>query len=121
MKRDLVTWDGLSLMTAEEMAFRGEAILTYQETIVDALCRNARETWIGGHTVLAVNSPVLQSEIGERLAKDAAFGAVWFVGGNGETYWSLRSRPPVGIDVSEVAKKYGGGGHVQAAGFKGAV
>lgn len=118
VKRDLVTWDGLYRLTAEEMAWRGEAILTYQETLVESLVKNAREVEIGGFKVLAVNAPVLQSEIGERLAKDHPFGAVWFEGGNGDRYWSLRSRPPTGIDVSAVAKSLGGGGHAQAAGFK---
>lgn len=119
MKRDLVTWDGLAKMTAEEMAFRGEAILTYQETQIDSLVRNARKVIIGGHEVLAVNSPVYQSEIGEKLAQGAPFGAVWYENKDGKKIWSLRSRRPTGIDVSEVAKKYGGGGHAQASGFSG--
>jgi uncharacterized protein len=117
VKRDLATWDGLVTLSAEEMAWRGEAILAYQETQVDYLVKNAREVEIGGYKVLAVNSPVLQSEIGEKLAQGRPFGAVWFEREDGARVWSLRSRPPTGVDVSEVAKKLGGGGHAQASGF----
>jgi len=44
------------------------------------------------------------------------FGAAYFVRDDGKKVYSLRS---VGdFDVSEVAKKYGGGGHRNAAGFQ---
>ncbi len=35
----------------------------------------------------------------------------------GKTAWSLRSTEE-GIDVSEIAKRHGGGGHRNAAGFR---
>jgi hypothetical protein len=47
----------------------------------------------------------------------AKFGATWFQRGNGQYVYSLRSTAD-GIDVSEVARKYGGGGHRNAAGFR---
>ena len=34
-----------------------------------------------------------------------------------KTIYSLRSRPGSDVDVSEIAKQYGGGGHKHAAGF----
>ena len=117
VKRDLVTWDGLAKLSAEEMAWRGEAILSYQEVQTEYLVKNARKIEMGGYKVLSVNSPVLQSEIGDRLAQGHPFAAIWFEREDGAKVWSLRSRPPTGVDVSEVAKKFGGGGHAQAAGF----
>jgi len=37
---------------------------------------------------------------------------------NGAWKYSLYAAPDSGIDVSKIAVKYGGGGHVGAAGFK---
>ena len=65
--------------------------------------------------VPAVHSPVLASQIGERLAADHAFGVIWHQK-DGRRYFSLRSKSG-GISVSEIAAQYGGGGHTHAAGF----
>jgi len=43
------------------------------------------------------------------------FAVGWFQRCDGMFQYSLRSRGEV--DVSEVAKRFGGGGHVKAAGF----
>ena len=47
---------------------------------------------------------------------EAPFVGSYFEDANGTRRWSLRSRPD--FDVSEVAKKLGGGGHRQASGFR---
>lgn len=44
------------------------------------------------------------------------FAATYFVNDKGERIYSLRSTGD--FDVAEIAKKYGGGGHKNAAGFK---
>lgn len=95
----------------------GSAILRWQEKVVRSHVKVAGEIEMDGHKVLAVNTTVLHSEIGEVLAQGRAFGATWFDRNDGVRVWSLRSREG-GIDVSEVAKKRGGGGHRQAAGFQ---
>jgi oligoribonuclease NrnB/cAMP/cGMP phosphodiesterase (DHH superfamily) len=109
----------------------GEAILRYQEKVVSeqaktaaeveiggykVLAANAAEVEIGGYKVLAVNATLLTSEIAGKLAEGRPFGATFFVRKDGKKVWSLRSREG-GIDVSEVAKALGGGGHRDAAGF----
>jgi nanoRNase/pAp phosphatase (c-di-AMP/oligoRNAs hydrolase) len=71
---------------------------------------------LDGHKVLAVNATCLMSEIGERLAQGRPFGATYFVREDGKRVWSLRSCEG-GIDVSDVARRRGGGGHRAAAGF----
>lgn len=48
---------------------------------------------------------------------DAPFAASWFRRGDGVIQWSLRSEDGR-VDVSEIAKKLGGGGHRNAAGFQ---
>lgn len=68
-------------------------------------------------TVAAVNMlPMHCSEVGEILAKNHDIGMTWFERGDGKISFSLRSDGR--IDVSDIAKKFGGGGHKQAAGFE---
>jgi hypothetical protein len=68
--------------------------------------------------VPTVNSPVLQSELGDVLATGHPFAGVWWQGSGDAARWSLRSTPG-GVDVSLIAARYGGGGHRTAAGFRG--
>jgi hypothetical protein len=57
------------------------------------------------------------SELVGGLAEGQPFAFAWFQRADGKYIYSLRSRKG-GVDVSEVAKQYGGGGHAQAAGFE---
>lgn len=104
--------DSLSRMAAD-----GQAITRYESSLVDSICRNAREIELGGHMILAANTSVLFSDVAGKLAESRPFGAAWFIRADGKTQWSLRSRDG-GIDVSEIAKQRGGGGHRNAAGFE---
>ena len=68
-----------------------------------------------GHRTLVANSPILPSQIGNALVKKMPpIGIVWSEKG-GVKKISLRSNGRV--DVSKIAKRFGGGGHKQAAGF----
>lgn len=96
---------------------QGSAILRYKDQVVRSAVENATEIELAGHKVKAVNSTVLFSEIAGELAKGYPFGAVYFIRADGKKQWSLRSRES-GVDVSEVAKRFGGGGHRNAAGFE---
>lgn len=111
---DFKLWDRFDLGT---LITEGEAILRYQTLTVDKLCKNARMMKITDYTVPAVNSGVLQSEIGNRLCElysASPFSAVYFDASD-KTRYSLRS---IGdFDVSEVARHFGGGGHKNAAGY----
>lgn len=104
--------DATSIMRTE-----GAAILRAEKMIVDQHVRNAHEIVIDGHKVLCVNATSLHSEIAGELAKGRPFGVCWFEGDDNERVYSLRSRAE-GIDVSEIAKAHGGGGHRNAAGFR---
>jgi oligoribonuclease NrnB/cAMP/cGMP phosphodiesterase (DHH superfamily) len=118
LPRDFVAWDLLHAADRRDLlAVEGAAILRYQRQIVDSICQAARETEIDGHKVKAVNTSVLFSEVAGKLAEGNPFGAAWFVRSDGKKQWSLRSRDG-GVDVSEVAKRRGGGGHRNAAGFE---
>ncbi len=116
--REFTCWDLLSEANRRDLlGGEGAAILRYQQQVVDGQCANAKEIDLAGHKVLSVNATVLISEIAGQLAKDRPFGATWFERADGKRVWSLRSRDG-GIDVSEVAKQFGGGGHRNAAGFE---
>jgi len=95
----------------------GSSILRREQQIVDDHVRHAREIEMDGHKILAVNATVLFSEIAGTLAGGRSFGAAYFDRGDGKRQWSLRSRDD-GVDVSEIAKMHGGGGHRNAAGFE---
>lgn len=116
---DFKVWDEWGVLPVpalmERLVGEGEAILRYQNQQVDFHCAQALEIDLAGHRVLAVNATTLQSEIGERLAQGRPFGATFFLK-NGKKIWSLRGMEG-GIDVAELARKMGGGGHAQAAGF----
>ena len=114
---DFYVWNTLSMMSATDLMREGESILRYQQTVVDSHVRHAREIELDGHKILAVNATTLFSEIAGELAKDRPFGAAYFIRDDGKKQWSLRSREG-GVDVSEIARSHGGGGHRNAAGFE---
>jgi nanoRNase/pAp phosphatase (c-di-AMP/oligoRNAs hydrolase) len=95
----------------------GRAILRAERQVVDRHVRNAAEVELAGHKVLCVNATTLISEVAGELAKDRPFGVCWFERADGFRVYSLRSEPG-GVDVSEIAKSFGGGGHKHAAGFQ---
>lgn len=98
-------------------AREGVAILRREKQIIDDHVRHARETEIGDYKGLCVNATVLFSEIAGELAKGRPFGTCYFDRLDGKRQYSLRSEEG-GVDVSEIAKRYGGGGHKHAAGFE---
>lgn len=107
--RGSTAWTGLLL--------QGEAILRAEQKVIDSHVGHAREVAIAGHKVLCVNATVLSSEIAGALAAGRPFGACYFDRADGKRVYSLRSRDG-GVDVSEVAGQFGGGGHRNAAGFE---
>lgn len=112
------SWDSFLFRDGDSFVDEGQAILRVQQQIVDNHVRYAAEVMIGGYQVLAVNATVHQSEIAQELAKDRPFGACYFdIEKENKRIWSLRSRDD-GVDVSVIAKGYGGGGHKHAAGFQ---
>lgn len=114
---DFDIWDNFDL---EELKTEGKALLRMLGVQVDNICRKAFIRKIDGHEVPVVNTTIAWSEVGHKLLElypDAKFAAS-FSTYNEITMWSLRSRKD--FNVSEVAKKFGGGGHPQASGFQAA-
>jgi len=113
-------WDRGVTTAKERLQAAGEAIAFSDKLMVRNLCRAPVWLRVLNYTVPAVNSPVLQSEIGHQLLCDypcSPFAAVWWILEDGQPTFSLRSRKE-GVDVSVIAKEFGGGGHKAAAGFR---
>jgi len=89
----------------------------------EAMCaKKAAETarWVhfeGYYVPFVCVQYTLASVTAGLLAEEAPFAVGWFQKSDGTFQYSLRSRGEGGADVSEIAKKYGGGGHRNAAGF----
>lgn len=116
---DFDVWDQLEKepLILSRLMYEGSAILRRERQIVETHVRNSSEVSVAGYKILGVNATTLFSEIAGELAKDQPFGAAYFVRKDGLVQWSLRSNE-AGLDVSEIAKQYGGGGHHHAAGFE---
>lgn len=101
-----------TLMT-QNLVAEGGAILRAQGQHITRILREVRNNQ--GFSM--VNSPIFQSEIGDKLCKDGApFAVIWHEEASGTYKFSLRSRSD--FDVTQIAKLWpGGGGHAQAAGF----
>ena len=113
------TWDRLDKLDPEDLIPEGSAILRYRQQLIDAAVSQAGEIEMDGYKVLAVNCSCgeIVSEVAGELAKDRRFGVTWFETAKGQRVYSLRSRENA-VDVSEIAKRHGGGGHRNAAGFQ---
>lgn len=115
----MIALDRLLEVDITMASMEGKGINRSNRQLVDSICDNAWITNIQGYKVPTLNTNVFQSLVGNQLCKlhrTSKFSATFFVKENGDRVYSLRS---IGdFDVSEVAKKYlGGGGHKNAAGF----
>ena len=93
----------------------GAAILRYKNSLVKSLSKRSYRLRIGQEDILTLNSSMFQSELGNLLSEDEPYAAIYYWNGD-KFVFSLRSKEN-GVDVSSVAKKFGGGGHKNAAGF----
>lgn len=101
----------------KKFAEKGSAILGHDDALINQLISyNVVPVLFEGREVLSINSPIFHSVLGHRLVeKRPPFAIVWSEQ-PGERRVSLRS---IGdVDVSAIAKKYGGGGHKNASGFE---
>ena len=112
---DFEIWDKLDV---EQLKKEGATLDRLYSRLVDEICKRAWKATIDGHETVMVNTSIAWSEVGDRLRQ--LYPSVKFVASftifNNSVMWSLRSGPD--FDVSQVAKKFGGGGHYSAAGFK---
>ena len=113
-------WSQLSCQLKLEFhqsVMMGDTALRVIEKYVSSKRKNAHNVVCAGYDVPIVNTAFAVSALVGALAEGEHFAIGWFSPGPGEYVYSLRSRGD-GVDVSEVAKRFGGGGHRGAAGFK---
>jgi nanoRNase/pAp phosphatase (c-di-AMP/oligoRNAs hydrolase) len=119
---DLETWDRFAIQLSMQPLViyeQGAAILRYKKTLVAQQIRHPKTVSIGGHMVPIVEcttSDLISDVVGE-LAKGQPFAASWMTNADGIVV-SLRSETTTGLDVSAIAKMFGGGGHRNSAGFR---
>ena len=88
----------------------------HNKDLDEILKATKRRMLICGYSVPVANVPYMfASDAGNRMAEGELFSASYFDTPDGRKF-SLRSKD-TGLDVSEIAKRYGGGGHARAAGF----
>jgi len=102
-----------------ELSIQGEILLKAKNKTVESILENSYMGLLPDQTTECpmVNSPIYQSELAQELMDkyDTQLACIWYQVGN-ETQYSLRSRG--NVDCSEIALKFGGGGHPQSAGFR---
>jgi uncharacterized protein len=116
---DFETWD--TQMAADRFAsLRQDGMALsrkQQKDVAEIIAAGRHLITIAGHTVPACNVPsIWASDAGHLLAQGHPFAACFWIDGE-QIAFSLRSAPD-GLDVSEIATQFGGGGHRHAAGFK---
>ena len=127
---DFEVWDKLFNANLAVLRSEGEAIeRKHHKDIAELVKAFRREMCIGGHWVPVANLPyTLTSDAGHLMCEpyqSPNLAGEWVTPPFAACYWdtpdgrvfSLRSRDD-GMDVSEIAKQYGGGGHKHASGFR---
>ena len=120
---DFDTWDWFadelaSPVGRHALVREGAAIeRKHHKDVAELLDQTQRYMVIGGVRVPVANLPyTMASDAANALAEGNPFAACYFDNGSGRRVFSLRSKAE-GLDVSEIAVRYGGGGHARAAGF----
>ena len=111
----IADFDQLMKCDVAHLVDEGEIVLRYQTNEVRRAVAYGNIVEIAGYKVPCINATHLISEIGNELAKGYPFAAAYF-DTDDKRVFSLRSDEN-GIDVSQIAEQFGGGGHKHAAGF----
>ena len=119
---DFKTWDKLIKELGDpsqksRLIKQGSLLLKYQDKEIEKIIEeNAEKVEFEGYQILAVNSVLFHSQIGNKLVNVLPpIGIVWH---RTKDNMSVSLRSDGKTDVSVIAKKYGGGGHKAASGFE---
>lgn len=114
---DKLISDGEKEKNYQKFAEKGKVIISYEDKVIENIIKdNAYLVIFEGHKIYAINAPrFLRSQIGMQMSKKfPPFSLVW-QRDKDRIEVSLRSNGR--LNVSEIASKFGGGGHRNAAGF----
>ncbi|WP_262498730.1 phosphohydrolase [Pseudomonas sp. WS 5071] len=115
---DFEVWDQLVAADVLTLVSDGAAIeRKHHKDVAELVGVTKRRLKIGGFDVPVASLPyTLTSDAGHLMAQGEPFAACYWDTPTGRVF-SLRSTDE-GIDVSEIASQYGGGGHRNASGFR---
>lgn len=111
-------WDRLIAADVDELYCDGVAITRkHMKDIHELIYAAGSRATIGGYDVPVLNAPYFySSEAGHLMAQGEPFAACYYDTATHRVF-SLRSADN-GLDVAELAARFGGGGHKHAAGFR---
>lgn len=114
---DFDIWSELLQRPLADLVPEGQILARQHRKDIDQLLRlTQRRVTLAGYEVPMANVPPrLVSSAGERMAQGEPFALLYFDAKHTRKF-SLRSTAG-GADVSEIAVRFGGGGHRNAAGF----
>jgi len=117
---DFKVWDKLMASDEHELeALKRDGVAIerrLQKDVKELIASGVRRMVIAGYDVPVLNaSSAYVSDAGHIMSIGEPFAACYWDHPDGRSF-SLRSSE-TGVDVAEVAKRYGGGGHEKAAGF----
>jgi len=100
----------------KEMLVKGTYYQEHYHNLAEIIALDAEEVEIAEHTILAVNTHhKFSTEVaGILMKKKPPFALTWAAGAE-NNHFSLRGEGD--IDLSVIAKQFGGGGHKYSAGF----
>lgn len=121
--KNFLAWDNYASDPAalKRLKIEGDLLLLAKQGVVNQTCYGAFVCCVDGRRVIACNAPVHVSEVCHELLSrnpDCEFAIGFRITSEQIYRWDFRSRKNSGVDVSEVAKLFGGGGHENAAGAK---
>jgi oligoribonuclease NrnB/cAMP/cGMP phosphodiesterase (DHH superfamily) len=97
----------------------GRAIVGYIDREIAKLCKHAAQRRLRVDPSLTcgvVNTSSWVSELGAKICETHDVAVVWYLD-HDKRQWRVSLRSRKGVDVTGIARHYGGGGHAQAAGF----
>lgn len=108
--------DGFFNEALPSLLTMGDALQAADDRALASLKDKAMRFEWEGHPCACVNYPFLQSEAGEAMAlMSEGVGIVWW---RDKEMFRVSLRSKGSLDVSAIAKRHGGGGHANAAGFE---
>lgn len=122
LEKTFTAWDvATSCVAFRDMCHMGAVLLTAQAQLVEYYVAQATPGALGDMPCLFVNGCApLASEIGAKVLEGQTGYAVAVVYWREPDYmkFSIRAVKGSAVDVSKLAKRFGGGGHPAAAGFR---
>lgn len=103
----------------EDVIEKGKTILKYQAQINETACKAAFEHEFEGLRLICLNSSIFNSDVFKSVYDESKHDAMMPFKYDGVSkQWILSMYGTKDIDLSVIAKKWGGGGHKSACGFQ---